>query len=86
MKQYFKDYKSKMAKDEEQTKESIVNVQVKSENTSRGLFVKRRADKTEVKSESDQPKFMFNFSAEPAISADEKVKNVCDQVDAIKLQ
>lgn len=87
MKQYFKDYKAKMAKEEELTKKSIVNVQIKNESTSKGLFVKRRVMKDDEldtkKSELQPAKFMFNFG-EPAICCDE-VQNVSDQVNTIKL-
>lgn len=89
MKQYFKDYKSKMLKEEEFTKDptTIVNVQVKNEsgNLSKGLFVKRKGLNSE--NSEKKPEFMFNFSAVPAnISVDEEsVQNVSEQVSSIKI-
>lgn len=76
MKQYFKDYKTKMLKDEELVKEqSIVNVQVQSEEkTGKGLFVKKKI----IKENCDETKsqFLFNFSTEVNDDVSSKIASI----------
>jgi hypothetical protein len=79
MKQYFKDYKAKMLKDEELIS-SIVNLQIQDENnTGKGVFVKRKITKESDEKKSD---FLFNFTT-PSI--DDELENVVSNIETIKM-
>jgi hypothetical protein len=84
MKQYFKDYKSKMLKDEEIIKEqSIVNLQIEQNNSGKGLFVKRKISKETCEPNENKQEFLFNFSI-PSI--ENELNNVSSNIESIKIQ
>ncbi|CAG9805604.1 unnamed protein product [Chironomus riparius] len=61
MKSYFKDYKAKMAKDEEEVKKSAnLSFEVDSESKSAGKFLKRKIEQSSNQPESTG--FLFNFN------------------------
>lgn len=59
MKQYFKDYKSKMAKEEEIVNEVPVNFESQNPEVSKGVFYKKKIEKDQA-AVSDA--FLFNFN------------------------
>lgn len=78
MKQYFKDYKSKMAKEEEMiASESQVNFESQDPEVSKGVFYKKKIDK-----EPHQPLsngFLFNFSENS-----DNVKELSDKMEKLQ--
>lgn len=77
MKQYFKDYKSKMAKEEE-TSESQVNFERQDPEVSKGVFYKKKIEKEPQ--ESGGSSFLFNFNGE---KLDDNVKDVIDKIEKL---
>lgn len=79
MKQYFKDYKSKMLKDEELVKnQSVVNLQIDENNSEKGLFVKRKINK---ENNENKQEFLFNFST----PIENDVNNISSNIESIKI-
>lgn len=68
MKQYFKDYKTKMQKDEEISQEIV---QFESKSHLNGKFVKKKSEGTSA-AISNSSVFLFNF---PSNETDEKLSN-----------
>lgn len=63
MKSYFKDYKAKMAKDEEEVKKSAnLNFEVDNEFKSSGKFLKKKIEQNSTK-HPESNGFFFNFNS-----------------------
>ena len=84
MQQFFKDYKSKMLKEEVVKQQQAVNFQPEALNeTNKGVFVKRKIP-VDSQENSSKPSngFMFNFK-DP--SEDQELLKVTKSVNSIKL-
>ncbi|XP_070495937.1 UPF0488 protein CG14286 [Chironomus tepperi] len=76
MKSYFKDYKAKMAKDEEELKKNT-NVDFEAESKSSGKFLKKK-----IEQNSNQPEskgFFFNFNA------NDNGSNISEEINKLNL-
>lgn len=84
MKQYFKDYKSKMLKEQEELakQQSPVNFQPEAlSETSKGIFVKRKVLIENSEETAKVPGFRFNFG-EPEV---QDLSQVTLKVESMKL-
>lgn len=63
MRTYFKDYKSKMEKDEEEVKKSTnLNFEVDNDSKSTGKFLKKKIEQDSTK-QPESSEFFFNFNS-----------------------